>query len=266
MLLHRPDCDLFYEVRGEGPDVVMLHPFPSSHEYWLPVLDALAGRYRLILPDLRGLGQSGAGDGPATMRKHAEDVAAVCDAVGVTRAAFVGCSIGGYVSFEIWRRMAARVRAVVLTNTKASADSETARVQRLEMADDVLQKGPDFAIDAMLGKLLGETTRRNRPDVVRAARATMERSTAQGIAAIQRGMAERPDSIPTLGKINVPALVIAGEEDVLTPRDEMERIARGIPGAEFKMIAGAGHLSAMERPEEVATLLRGFLDKVCGRD
>ena len=136
MFLPGGECDLFYEVRGEGPDVVLLHPFPSSHEYWAELCPHLESRYRLILPDLRGMGASGAGEGAATMRKHAADVAAVCDAVGADRAVFVGCSIGGYVIFELWRQMRNRVRALALMNTKAGADSEAARAQRLAMAGE----------------------------------------------------------------------------------------------------------------------------------
>lgn len=215
------------------------------------------------MPDLRGHGRSGVGEGPATMRTHAEDVLQVCDAVGVERAAFVGCSIGCYVMFEIWRRMRERVSAMVLTNTRAGADTEAARVQRLQMAESVLQRGPELAIQTMLSKVVGETTQRNRPDVVRAIKATMERSSAAGIAAVQRGMAERPDSTSTLATIDVPALVVGGEEDTLCPREEMERIARGIRGAELKMVSGAGHFAAMEKPEEVGRILREFLDKTC---
>jgi pimeloyl-ACP methyl ester carboxylesterase len=265
MIVQGSDVELFCEIRGSGPDVVLLHPFPSTHEYWQKVAPHLESRYRLIMPDLRGHGQSGVGEGPATMRKQADDVVRICDATGVGRAVFIGCSIGCYVIFEIWRQARERVRSMVLTNTKSGSDTDAARAQRLQMATDVGERGPDHAVDAMLAKVVGETTKRNRPDVVSAVRETMNRSTAAGIAAVQRGMAERPDSTPTLATITVPTLVIGGEEDTLCPREEMERIAGGIRGAELKMVQGAGHFCAMERPEEVASLLRGFLDRVAER-
>ncbi len=265
MILKRDDAEIYYEVRGEGPDVVLVHPFPSCGEFWAPMAERLEARFRVVIPDLRGHGRSGAGEGSATMRKHAQDLAALCDETGVGRAAFVGCSIGGYVLFEFWREFRERVRALVLCDTKAGADTDEARTNRLRIAEDVLLKGPETVIDGMMEKLLGESTRRNRLDVARAARETMARSTAQGIAAVQRGMAERPDSTNTLMTIDVPALVAGGEEDTLAPREELEKMARGIHGAELKMVAQAGHYAPFEQAEEVARMVRQFLEKNAGR-
>ena len=260
MKVRSGDADIFYEVRGDGPDVVLLHPFPSDHTFWSGAAERLESRYRLILPDLRGHGESTAGDGPATMHKHAQDIARVCDELRIAKAVFAGCSIGGYVLFEIWRRSRERVRALVFCDTKALADTEEGRAQRLKTAEDAEQRGPEYVIGNMFARLLGETTQRNRPDVVSAARGTMNRTTAEGFAAVQRGMAERPDSTPTLATIAVPTLVLGGEEDRLSPPQELQRIASGIPGASLKIIAKAGHLAPMEQPEEVGIALRQFLD------
>lgn len=260
MQVRTGDADIFYEVRGDGPDVVLLHPFPSDHTFWNGVGERLESRYRLVLPDLRGHGQSTAGEGPATMHKHAQDIARVCDELRIAKAVFVGCSIGGYIMFEIWRRSRERVGALVFCDTKAPADNEEGRAQRLKAADDAMERGPEYVIGNMFPKLLGETTQRNRPDVVAAARATMNRTTAEGFAAIQRGMAERPDSTPTLATITVPTLALGGEEDRMSPPQELQRIAAGIPGASLKIIAKAGHLAPMEQPEEVGLALRQFLD------
>src|SRR5437879_165842 len=102
--LHSDDTEIVYWILGDGPSVVLLHPFPAHHEFWMPVAESLASRYRLILPDLRGHGDSGAGEGPATMAKHAADIASVMDDVDVGRAPLIGVSIGGYALFEFWRR------------------------------------------------------------------------------------------------------------------------------------------------------------------
>src|SRR5271165_5206816 len=126
------DAEIFYEVFGNGPPVVLLHPFPANHDLWKPAAQVLASRYRVILPDLRGHGDSGIGEGPATMEKHAADLARVMDDADVGRAPVVGVSIGGYVSFEFWRRYRERVAALALCNTKASADSPEARAGRLQ--------------------------------------------------------------------------------------------------------------------------------------
>jgi pimeloyl-ACP methyl ester carboxylesterase len=117
------DAEIAYWVLGEGAPVLLLHPFPVNHEFWLPVGEALAARFRIILPDLRGHGDSGVGEGPATMAKHALDIARVMDDAEVGRAALIGVSIGGYALFEFWRRFRGRVAALGLCNTKAPADS-----------------------------------------------------------------------------------------------------------------------------------------------
>ncbi len=261
MILQSDDVELFYEVRGEGPDVVMLHPFPSNHSYWLPIVQHLESRFRLVLPDLRGLGRSWVGAGPTTMAKVAADVLRLCDELKIGRAAFVGCSVGGYVLFEFWRQSRERVKALVLMDTKASADTDEGRAARLKNAEEVLQKGPEWAIDQLMPKLLGPVTMNSRPDVVEQAKATMRQASAAGIAAFQRGMAERLDSTATLTEIDLPVLVLGGEDDVLSPVSELERLARGIRGAELKIVSRAGHYASFEQPDEVGRLVRDFLER-----
>jgi len=256
------DAEIFYKVTGSGPSVVLLHPFPANHEFWLPVAEFLASRYRLIMPDLRGHGESSIGEGPATMHKHARDVARVMDDAGADHAPFVAVSIGGYLIFEFWRRFRDRVTALALCNTKAQADPPEARANRLQSADDVIQRGTEPFFESMLPKLLGETTRRSRPDLAEGALRMMRKMSAEDVAGVQRGMAERQDSVPTLKTINVPTFIITGDEDILTGVAEAELMKRNIPGSEMRVVAKAGHFSPWEQPEEVGRLLRQFLDSV----
>src|SRR5438445_1711309 len=153
------DAEIVYEVQGQGPPVLLLHPFPANHELWLPAAQALVSRYRLILPDLRGHGDSGVGEGPATMEKHAADVRAVMDDADVGRAPMIGVSIGGYLLFEFWRKYRSRVAALGLCNTKAPADNAEARAGRLQAANDVLDRGTDPFFESMIEKVLSKTTR-----------------------------------------------------------------------------------------------------------
>jgi 3-oxoadipate enol-lactonase len=254
------DAEIFYDVTGSGPSVVLLHPFPVHHELWLPIVRILSSRYRLILPDLRGHGESSLGNGAATMQKHAADIARVMDDAGVDRAPLIGVSIGGYAMFEFWRRFRDRVTALVLCNTKAQADSPEARANRLQAADDVLQRGTEPFFEGMIQKLLGETTRRSRPDLAEGALRMMRKMSAENVAGVQRGMAERPDSVPALKTITVPTLIVTGDEDVLTGLPEAELMKQSIPGSQMKVVAKAGHYSPWEQPEEVGRLLRQFLD------
>ena len=258
------DAEIFYEVLGSGPPVVLLHPFPANHELWKPAAEALVTRYRVILPDLRGHGDSDTGDGPASMEKHAADIARVLDQEEVGRAPFVGVSIGGYVLFEFWRKCRARLEALVLCNTKAQADTPEARAGRLQAATDVMERGAEPFFESMLPKLIGNTTRSTRPDLVEGALRMMRKMSPEDVAMVQRGMAERQDSVETLKTINVPTLIVTGDEDILTGVAEAELMRRNISGSQMKVITKAGHYSPWEQPEEVGKSVRQFLDTVRG--
>jgi pimeloyl-ACP methyl ester carboxylesterase len=262
MHLASGDAQIFYQVRGEGPPVVLLHPFPANHDFWAPAADLLQARYRLVVPDLRGHGESSPGEGPATMEKHATDLVRLCDATGIAKAVFAGVSIGGYILFEFWRRHRDRVSALILANTRAAADTEEGRANRLKSAEEVEKHGPVPFIDSMVPKLIGQSTRTTRPDLVERVRKMMLSMTVAGIAAVQRGMAARPDSVPTLKTINVPTLVLAGEEDTLTPVADAQLMQSHIADSRLEVLPRAGHYAAFEQHEPAARLIRNFLDSI----
>lgn len=258
------DAEIFYWVLGDGPAVVLLHPFPVNHEFWLPVTGALSTRYRLILPDLRGHGDSEAGEGAATMEKHAADVAHVMDDAEVGRAPLIGVSIGGYAIFEFWRKYRGRAAALALCNTKAPADNPEARAGRLQAANDVLERGTDPFFESMVQKVLSRTTRETRPDLGDATLRMMRKMSPQDVAQVQRGMAARPDSIETLKTFNVPTLLVTGDEDNLTGVKEAELMRQHISGSRVHVIPRAGHYSPFEQPEQAGRILRQFLDSAAG--
>jgi 3-oxoadipate enol-lactonase len=260
--LNSGDAEIAYTTRGGGPPVVLLHPFPASHEFWLPVAESLSTRYRLILPDLRGHGESGVGEGPATMEKISEDILRVMDDAGVSRAPLIGVSIGGYAIFEFWRKHRDRATALGLCNTKAPADNSEARAGRLQAANDVLERGTEPFLQSMIPRLFGKSTRENRPDLVDGALRMMRQMSPEDIAQVQRGMANRSDSIDTLKTINVPTLLITGDEDILTGINEAELMRQQIPGSQLRIVPKAGHYSPWEQPAEAAGLIRHFLDSV----
>ncbi|MFY9844090.1 MAG: alpha/beta fold hydrolase [Terriglobales bacterium] len=260
--LRSDDAEIFYEIRGDGPPVVLLHPFPCHHEFWNPVAAALESRYRLILPDLRGHGDSEIGEGPALMRKHASDIARVLDAAGFGKAAFVGCSIGGYILFEFWRRFRGRVISLALCDTRPQADTAEGRANRLKSATAVIEQGSEPFIETMISKLMGRTTVATRPDLVEGARAMMRKMSAEDISLVLRGMAERPDSVADLKTVNVPALIVIGEEDVLSTVADGELMRQHIVGSQSKVIPKAGHYAPWEQAELVGKVLRQFLDGV----
>ena len=196
------------------------------------------------------------------MEKHALDIARVMDDADVGRAALIGVSIGGYALFEFWRRFRGRVAALGLCNTKAPADSAEGRAGRLQAANDVLERGTEFFFESMIPRLLGKSTREARPDLVAGTLGMMRKMSAEDVALVQRGMAERPDSVDTLKTINVPALLITGEEDILTGVNEAELMRQHIAGSQMRVIPKAGHYSAWERAEDVTRLVSNFLEGI----
>jgi pimeloyl-ACP methyl ester carboxylesterase len=260
MQLSSNGIQLYYDASGTGFPVVLLHPFPAHHGFWNDVAPTLGARYRLLRPDLRGHGRSETAEGAATMGKHANDLLQLLDAEKIPKAVFVGVSIGGYILFEFWRRHRERIASLVLSNTRAEADTEQGRANRLKSIEDTRVQGTAPFLDAQIQNLIGESTRRNRPDIVARARAMMQMMTVEGLSAVQQGMAERPDSVPILRGIHVPTLVIAGEEDTLTPLYNAQLMQQQIPAAKLAVIPRAGHYAAMENPDEFAQPLRQFLE------
>ncbi len=228
----------------------------------MPVGQALTARYRVIVPDLRGHGESESGEGPATMDKHAVDIARVLDDADIGRAPLAGVSIGGYALFEFWRQHRGRVAALVLCNTKAPADNAEARAGRLQAANDVLERGTGPFLEPMIPRLLGKTTREMRPASVDGALQMMRKLSPDDIAQVQRGMAARPDSVDTLKTINVPTLLMTGDEDLLTGVNEAELMRNHIAGSQMRVIGKAGHYSPWEQPQEAVRILRQFLDSL----
>jgi len=261
-MLRRDNAEIFYTVSGRGPAVVLLHPFPSCHEFWLPVAENLSHQYRVILPDLRGMGQSGVGTSTVTMNSHAMDIAAIVREIGVDKAVFMGCSIGGYILFECWRVMREQVRGLVLCNTKAAADSEEARANRVKSIADVQSRGPSPFCDKMAMICMSESTQRNRPDIFAAARNSMRLSSVEGLVANLGCLRKRQDSVPTLPSIQVPTLILTGKDDVLTKPDDALAMHQGIAKSRMLTVQKTGHYTPFENPEETTHVLRQFLDGI----
>src|SRR5271166_3718747 len=175
------DAQLFYQITGSGPAVVLLHPFPLNHRFWVGVVPHLATRYRVVLPDLRAHGDSDAGDGPVTMAKLADDLDRLCRELDITRAIFVGVSIGGYTLFEFWRRYRERVAALALANTRAGAETPEGRAGRMQAAERVLREGTAGFTEELLQRLFSKATLTNRPDIIDAASAMAKKMSPADI-------------------------------------------------------------------------------------
>ena len=245
---------------GAGTPLVLLHAFPLDGRMWASQVEALAGTYQVIVPDLRGFGAArDQAVEEAGMDLLADDLLRLLDDRGLHRVVLGGLSLGGYVALAFLRRHADRVSGLVLLDTKASADGDQARADRLKMAERVLAEGNDFVPEVMLPKLLGETSREHRPEVVEKVTALIREQTPEAIAGAQRGMAARAATTDVLATIKVPTLVVTGEEDVVTGPEIGRDLAAGIPGARFLLVEEAGHLVNLEQPEIVNEALLDFL-------
>ena len=251
--------ELAYDVQGTGSPLLLLHAFPLGMAMWEPQVRALSDEHHVVRFDARGFGGSAPGDGLLSMERIATDAVALLDLLGIPQAAVCGLSMGGYAAFALWRLHPERVRALVLADTRAVPDTAEARQGRAELAEKVRRQGPEAAAEALLPKLLGETTRRERPELVTRVREMILANPARGISDALAGMAARADSSALLAQIHVPTLFIVGEEDGVSPPAEMEGLHRQVKGSRFVKLPGAGHLSNLEDPRAFNQAVRDLL-------
>lgn len=254
-----------YEDVGDGPALIFVHGFPLDHTMWSHQVKALSDDYRVITPDLRGHGQSEAPPSPYRMDQMADDVRGLLQALDVERAVLVGLSMGGYIAFAFWRIYPHLVRALVLADTRAAADTPDARLNRQAMIDQVKAAGTEPIVEEMLPKLLSPATLKNKAEVVAHTQRMMAGTPAPGVIGALHGLAERPDSTRMLRTLAVPTLILVGEDDAITPPADAEAMQRAIlsarrpPNVSLVRIPDAGHLAPLENPTAVNQALREFL-------
>jgi 3-oxoadipate enol-lactonase len=252
------ETEIGYDDVGTGLPVLFIHGFPHNRTLWTAQLSALVDRCRCIAVDLRGFGESTIAP-PYSMDGYADDVANLLDLLGVSQAVVAGLSMGGYVAFALWRRHRTRVRGLILADTRAGADGAEAREKRTQMIALARTKGSAAVADAMITGMVGKTTRGRHPEIVDAVHAMLESARVEGIVGALEAMRERPDSTPTLATIDVPTLVVVGEEDVLTPVSDSRAMHAAIAGSRLEVLAGAGHVSNIERPAAFNHVTSEFL-------
>lgn len=247
------------DVTGDGAAVLFIHGFPLDRTMWRSVTSSLTG-WRRIAPDLRGMGLSEGRDAGSSVAEYAQDLAALLDVLRVDRTVVCGMSMGGYVAFEFLRRFPERVRALVLVNTRASSDDAEARSRRDAMIARIRRDGPAFLAEEMVPRLLGPASLQTQPDVVRQVRGMVTGSSADGLVGALVAMRDRPDSTSLLPAIQIPTLVVAGSDDQLIAAAEARAMADAIPGAQYAMIPGAGHLAPVEQSVNTSRVIREFLE------
>src|SRR5215203_7230980 len=248
-----------YRDLGEGDPLVLLHAFPLNGRMFESQMTAFSGGYRVVAPDYPGFGRSPRTPAQPDVRYYAEAVRRLLDRLGIERVVLGGVSMGGYVAFGCLQLFPERVSGLILSNTRPEPDSEEMRENRKNMARRVAEEGVEVLIELQMERLLARDTLENDAAVVEKVRAMILESTPNGIVAALGAMRDRPDSTSLLAEIDVPTLVIGGEEDAISSPEVMGAMAEKIPNSRHVTLARAGHLSNLEAPEGFNAALKEFL-------
>lgn len=249
---------LAFEEHGSGLPVVLLHGYPLDRSIWSPLVPLLKEHARLILPDLRGFGQTPLPkeDEPYSMRVLADDVLDLLDRLNIEKAVLVGMSMGGYVALAFAHAYPQRLAGLGLVSTQARADSPEKRQDRMKTAEQVRRRGVTRTLKGMAEKLTPKA------ELVPVLSELINRQSSKGVVAALKGMAERRDSTENLANISVPTVVIAGTDDVLIPMQRSQEMNQLLGWSWLVEIPGGGHMSMMEKPELVADALHKFFHTV----
>ena len=250
----------YNDTGGDGIPVVLIHAVPLNSQMWAGQIDALSSKHRFVTVDLGGFGTSDAPEDESgyTMGEFADQINAVIDEIGAAKVVLVGLSMGGYVAFEFWRRYRDKVAGLVLADTRAEADPPEGKEKRSAQQKQVREQGTEGLIEALTGALLGEKTRTSNPEVVDSTKKAMANPPAGFVGALE-AMKNRIDSTVDLAGIDVPTLIIVGENDGVTPPDAARKIHEHIGDSQLVVIPEVGHLSNLEAPDEFNSALESFL-------
>lgn len=244
---------------GRGDPLVLLHAFPLNGRMFEPQMEAFSDGRRVVAPDYPGFGRSPRTPAQPDVRYYAEGIERLLDRLELERVVLGGVSMGGYVAFECMRLFPERVSGLILANTRPDPDSEEMRENRKKMARRVADDGVEVLIELQMERLLAPQTLERNEEVVEKVRAMILESSPTGVVAALGAMRDRPDSTPLLAKIEVPTLVIGGEEDGISSPEVMGAMAEKIPNSRHVTLTGAGHLSNLEAAKGFNAAVRELL-------
>ena len=262
----RPLISLRYAehgVGGAGP-VVLLHGFPLNRTMWDEVVPALADRYHIIVPDLRGHGETDAPDGPYDMVEFADDVLTLLDSLGHAKAAIVGLSMGGYISLQLLTRAPERLTACILADSSGRADTVERKAARAAQAEVIRKHGLGAFAELVLPRMFSAGVFTERPQLIERFRQTITSQRPAAVVAALQALGSRPEMLDQMKTVRVPTLVLVGSEDVATTPQDSRDLAKAIPDATLVVLPGAGHMSNWEDTDGFNRAVRTFLDRTVG--
>lgn len=252
---------LAYEDKGKGQPIVFIHGHPFNRSMWQQQVDYFQTKYRLILPDLRGYGETAVTTPRVMLDEMALDIVHLLDTLAIDKAIFCGLSMGGQILLDLYRLFPQKVQALIIVDSDARGETPETQQKRLAKAAAILKKGMRQHTEETIHQYIAKTSMTN-PAVYEPLYKMMSNTAPEGAAAAHRGRADRRDHTEMLKTITAPALIVVGSEDFFTPLPVARIMSDGIPGAQLAVIDNAGHLPNMEAPESFNTIVAGFLESL----
>lgn len=254
---------LFYLDSGlsSGPPLLFIHGFPFSHAMWQPQMEALGARYRTIAYDVKGHGDSDVGDGQYSIESHVDDLIGLMDHLGTRQVTVVGLSMGGYIALRALEREPSRFTAAILCDTRSEADSNEAKLRRFAAVPAVKSSGSRVFADTFTKAVFAESTLTEQPGIVAQIHSIIAHTPPLSIAGTMLALAARTDTTSSLSRLRMPVLILVGEHDTTTPPDAARSMHESIAGSQIEIVPRAAHMSTLENPAFVNTVMLKFLDQ-----
>ncbi len=245
--------NIAYDRKGKGLPLILIHGYPLDHTIWNGVIESLSDEFDLIIPDLRGFGESDVREADDSIVDYATDMAGLLNHLKIKKATLVGHSMGGYIALAFAREFPERVSGLGMVSTQILADTKERKEGRIATAKQVLEEGVHTVVESMTPKLSKEV---RIQDFVRS---LIAKQRPLGIYSALKAMAERPDSTELFTTFKYPTVIVHGDEDALIPVERGREMKAALPSAHYVELAGLGHMAMMENPKAVADALRSFV-------
>ena len=253
MILHLNDIEFYYEVYGEGAPVVLLHGLALDGSIWKEVANLYSDQARFILPDLRGHGRSGIGRADGSIEQFADDLIKLADHLGVEQFTLVGHSMGGYIALAFAQRHPKRLNGLIMVTSNARTDTPEKKKSRLIEADETLIVGSSTLAESMAPKLSKST------EIQRLTYQILKKTDPEGIANVQRAIAQRPNRLEVIKNLELPFLAVAGKDDQLMQPEAAYEMAEVSKSGKAVVLPGVGHMPMLEAPTALGALIVSML-------